>query len=249
MAAIAPHLWFDREAKEAAQFYASVFPRSQVTNVTTLHNTPSGDTDVVSFELAGQPFMAISAGPLFKFNPSISFRANCKSAAEANALRKALLSRGSEDKYGLSWQLTYGGPGNQMITPVLTFAGKAQEAARFYASVFNGSVKETLFVIAGMEFVAMDGAGGQNFNEAISFLILCKDQQEIDHYWSKLSAVPQAEQCGWLKDKFGVSWQVTSMEMQEMLRDGTRQQIDRVTKAFLPMKKVDVAKLRRAFQG
>jgi len=70
---ITPHLWFDKEAKEAAEFYTSVFKNSKITNVTTLHDTPSGDCDVVSFELSGQKFMAISAGPLFKFNPSISF--------------------------------------------------------------------------------------------------------------------------------------------------------------------------------
>lgn len=75
MQKITPHLWFDKEAKEAVEFYVSLFENSKITNVTTLHNTPSGDCDVVSFELSGQSFMAISAGPLFKFNPSISFGA------------------------------------------------------------------------------------------------------------------------------------------------------------------------------
>jgi predicted 3-demethylubiquinone-9 3-methyltransferase (glyoxalase superfamily) len=74
---ITPHLWFDKEAVEAAKFYASIFPNSRVTNVTTIRDTPSGDCDVVSFELSGQPFMAISAGPLFKFNESISFIVKC----------------------------------------------------------------------------------------------------------------------------------------------------------------------------
>ncbi|TMC23341.1 MAG: hypothetical protein E6J34_03100 [Chloroflexi bacterium] len=76
MKKITPHLWFDKEAKEAAEFYTSVFPHAKGTNVTTLHDTPSGDCDLVSFELAGQPFMAISAGPLFKFSPSVSFIVN-----------------------------------------------------------------------------------------------------------------------------------------------------------------------------
>jgi len=79
---IVPHLWYDKEAKEAAEFYASVFPDSRVRNITTLRDTPSGDCDVVSFELAGQPFMAISAGPLFKFNESISFMVYCETQAE-----------------------------------------------------------------------------------------------------------------------------------------------------------------------
>ena len=82
MKKIVPHLWFDKEAREAAEFYASIFPNSKITNVTTLQDTPSGDVDVVSFELSGQPFMAISAGPLFKFNESISFVVDCEKQEE-----------------------------------------------------------------------------------------------------------------------------------------------------------------------
>src|SRR5688572_9978812 len=81
---IVPHLWFDKEAKEAAEFYASVFPDSRVTNITTLHDTPSGDCDIVSFELSGQPFTAISAGPLFTFNESISFIVYCETRDEVD---------------------------------------------------------------------------------------------------------------------------------------------------------------------
>ncbi len=77
MRKITPHLWFDREAVEAAEFYSSTFPNSKLTNVSTIYGTPSGDTDIVSFELLGQPFMAISAGPLFTFNPSVSFLVSC----------------------------------------------------------------------------------------------------------------------------------------------------------------------------
>lgn len=150
---IVPHLWFDKEAKEAAQFYASIFPDSRVTNITTLHDTPSGDCDVVSFELSGQPFMAISAGPLFKFN------------------------------------------------------------------------------------------------ESISFMVYCETQDELDYYWEKLSAVPEAEQCGWLKDKYGLSWQIVPLRMDEMLQGGTEEQVARVTQAFLPMKKLDIAQLERAYAG
>jgi predicted 3-demethylubiquinone-9 3-methyltransferase (glyoxalase superfamily) len=150
---IVPHLWFDKEANEAAEFYASIFPDSKVTNVTTLHDTPTGDSDIVSFELAGQPFMAISAGPLF------------------------------------------------------------------------------------------------TFNESISLMVYCDTQDEIDYYWQRLSAVPEAEQCGWLKDKYGLSWQIVSARMDEMLQGGSEEQIARVTQAFLPMKKLDIAELERAYAG
>jgi predicted 3-demethylubiquinone-9 3-methyltransferase (glyoxalase superfamily) len=103
----------------------------------------------------------------------------------------------------------------------------------------------------GVEFAANDSAWDHKFafNEAISFMVSCEDQAEIDYYWQKLSAVPEAEQCGWLKDKFGLSWQVTSREMDEMMALGTPEQIDRVTQAFLPMKKIDIAQVRAAYRG
>jgi predicted 3-demethylubiquinone-9 3-methyltransferase (glyoxalase superfamily) len=150
---IVPHLWYDKEAKEAAEFYTAIFPESKVTNITTLHDTPSGDCDVVSFELSGQSFMAISAGPLFKFN------------------------------------------------------------------------------------------------EAISFIVYCETQDEIDRYWEKLSADPESEQCGWLKDKYGLSWQIVPSRMDEMMRSGSDDQIARITQAFLPMKKLEIQALEAAYAG
>ena len=150
---IVPHLWYDKEAKEAAEFYCSIFPDSKITNITTLHDTPSGDCDIVSFELSGEPFMAISAGPLFKFN------------------------------------------------------------------------------------------------ESISFIVYCDTQEQIDYYWKKLSADPKAEVCGWLKDKYGLSWQITPAGMDEMMRDGSKEQIARVTQTFLKMKKFDIAELQKAYKG
>src|SRR3990167_2843115 len=95
MQKIIPHLWFDKEAKEAAEFYTSIFSDSKITSVATLHNTPSGDCDVVAFELSGQPFMAISAGPLFKFNPSISFHFKCQTKAEVDAIWEKLSEGGT----------------------------------------------------------------------------------------------------------------------------------------------------------
>jgi len=293
---ITPHLWFDKEAKEAVRFYASLFPDSKITNVTTLHDTPSGDADIVSFELAGQPFMAISAGPIFKFNPSVSFLVVCKSRDEVDRLWTKFSEGGSvlmelgeypfskhygwvADKYGLSWQVILDDGHykyKHKITPTLMFvgdvAGRAEEAMKFYASIFpdgklgdiarypagmepekEGTVMHGAVVLAGQEIFAMDSAQEHkfNFNEAVSLMVNCKNQEEIDYFWRKLTkgGDPAAQQCGWLKDKFGVSWQVTSILMSEMLKNGTREQIDRVTKAFLPMKKFDIAQLKVAFEG
>ena len=92
---ITPHLWFDREAVEAAEFYSSTFPNSRVSDVSTLHDTPSGDADVVSFELFGEPFMAISAGPLFKFTPAVSFLVRCRSREEVDELWDTLAGGGA----------------------------------------------------------------------------------------------------------------------------------------------------------
>jgi predicted 3-demethylubiquinone-9 3-methyltransferase (glyoxalase superfamily) len=295
MQKITPHLWFDKEAREAAEFYTSLFPGSQVSNSTTLHDTPSGDSDIVSFELAGQSFMAISAGPLFKFNPSVSFIVNFDPSRDREArnnldLLWEKLSQGGialmpldkypfserfgwvQDRYGLSWQLILSNPEGEerpLIVPALMFvgevAGRAEEAINYYLSVFKNSRMGTLlrygagqepdkegtvmfadFMLEGQWFAATDSAHEHKFafNEAISFMVSCDSQEEIDYYWERLSAVPEAEQCGWLKDKFGVSWQITPAAMGDMMARGTPEQIDRVTQAFLPMKKLDLAELQ-----
>ena len=294
MEKIVPNLWYDKEAKEAAQFYTSLFPKSKITNVTTLHNTPSGDCDIVSFTLSGREFMAISAGPIFNLNPSISFIVGCETKEEIDKLWSELSKNGkilmpldkypfsdrygwAQDKYGLSWQLILTKPEGEhrpKIVPFLLFVGdvcgKAEEATKFYFSVFKksksgqivkygknqppdkeGTVMFSDFMINDTWFAAMDSAAGHQFkfNEAISLMVYCKDQEEIDYYWEKLSAVPESEQCGWLKDKYGVSWQVVPNDMNEMMKNGTPEQINRLTQALLPMKKFDIAKLKTAYEG
>jgi len=182
-----------------------------------------------------------------------------------------------QDKYGVSWQLFLSNPAGEpkpSIIPSLMFVGskcgKAEEAINFYLSVFKNSKPGTTFrygnnqapdkegTIMFADFnientwiAAMDSAHALkfDFNEAISFLVKCADQQELDYYFQKLSAVPQSEQCGWLKDKFGVSWQISFADMQNMMSNGTREQVDRVTQAFMPMKKLDIAKLKAAYEG
>jgi predicted 3-demethylubiquinone-9 3-methyltransferase (glyoxalase superfamily) len=300
MSKITPHLWFDSQAKEAAEFYSETFPDSRVTNVTTLHNTPTGDCDVVSFTVWGQPLMAISAGPLFTINPSISFLVNFDPASDPDAARvldrvwakltdggKELMPLGEypfskryawvADRYGVSWQLILSDPEGDdrpTIVPSLMFTGeacgKAAEARDFYIAAFGdaergqsvpypegsqpdeaGTTMFSDFRLADNWLAAMDSAydHGFGFNEAVSLIIDCADQAEIDHFWERLSAVPDAEQCGWLKDRFGVSWQVVPTAMNEMMSQGTSDQIDRVTQAFLPMKKLDLAALRAAYEG
>jgi predicted 3-demethylubiquinone-9 3-methyltransferase (glyoxalase superfamily) len=300
MSTITPHLWFDTQAREAAEFYAEVFPDSAVTHVTTLHDTPSGDCDIVSFRLWGHDFMAISAGPMFTINPSISFIVNFDPSRDPDAedmLNRmwarlaeggtALMDVGTypfstrygwvQDRFGVSWQLMLTNPDGDPrppIIPALMFvgdvAGKAEEAIDLYLSVFGDAERGQIARYpAGAEpneegtvmfsdarlgdtwIAAMDSAFPHafGFNEAVSLLVRCADQAEIDRYWEALSAVPEAEQCGWLKDRYGVSWQITSTEMDHMLTNGTPEQVARVTQAFLPMKKFDLAALREAYEA
>lgn len=107
------------------------------------------------------------------------------------------------------------------------------------------------FMLENTWFTAMDSAHVHNFqfNEAVSLLINCETQEEIDYYWERLSAVPNAEQCGWLKDKYGVSWQISSVLLDKMMTEGTPEQRGRVTKAFMKMKKFDLAELEKAYLG
>jgi predicted 3-demethylubiquinone-9 3-methyltransferase (glyoxalase superfamily) len=115
----------------------------------------------------------------------------------------------------------------------------------------EGSVRYAAFTLNGMHFAAMDSARAHDFtfNEAISLLVPCDTQEQIDRYWESLSAVPEAEQCGWLKDRFGLSWQIAPTAMQRMLQDADDQQMARVTKAFLGMGKFDLAALEDAYAG
>ncbi len=292
MKKITPHLWFDKEAKEATTFYTSLFSNSKVKSVTTITGTPSGDCNIVTFKLSGQDFMAISAGPYFKLNPSISLFVVFDNETEIEAVWNKLIEGGKalmpydsypwahkygwlQDKYGLSWQLSWSEHHKleQKITPLLMFtgnvAGKTKEAIETYSGIFpnskvdilvpytkddgdkEGFIKHARLTLAGQNFMAMDSSRQHNFgfNEAISFMVHCDSQEEIDYYWGKLSAVPEAEQCGWLKDKYGVSWQIVPTVMTEMMTSGNKEKIARVTRAFLKMKKFNIVELQKAYEG
>lgn len=293
MQKIEPHLWFDKEAREAAEFYTGLFDNSGIDGSAVIGDTPSGDTEVVSFRLAGTKFEAISAGPHFKFNPSVNLLVRFESKEKLKDVWEALSEGGKErmalgeypfselyswveDRFGLNWQLLYDQESkvSQRIVPVLMFSnevcGKAEEAIEFYSDVFSDSAVELVskysegeapderavvnfsaFQLNGFEMSAMDNAMGADFtfNEAFSFEVLCKDQAEIDYYWDRLSAVPEAEVCGWLKDKYGVSWQIVPDNMSYIMLNGSSEEKERYTKAFLQMKKFNLEELEKARLG
>jgi predicted 3-demethylubiquinone-9 3-methyltransferase (glyoxalase superfamily) len=164
-------------------------------------------------------------------------------------------------------------PSTQRITPCLWFDDQAEQAAEFYTAIFKnsrivsvtrygkagqevhgkapGTVMVAAFELDGQAFTALNGGPAFKFNEAISLQIMCQTQQEVDYYWEKLSAGgdPKVQQCGWLKDKFGLSWQVVPTALIEMLQDPDPQKSQRTMQAMLQMKKIEIDKLRRAYAG
>jgi predicted 3-demethylubiquinone-9 3-methyltransferase (glyoxalase superfamily) len=182
-----------------------------------------------------------------------------------------------QDKYGISWQLIFSNPGGEvrpLIVPSLMFVGKvygkAEEAINFYISVFKdskvgnifryeennttdkeGSVMFADFMLQNEWFAVMDSGYEHNFsfNEAISFVVNCVTQEEIDYYWKKLSAIPESEQCGWLKDKYGVSWQIVPVVLSRYLTDKDAAKSQRVMQAMLQMKKINIEGLEKAYAG
>lgn len=298
MQRIIPHLWFEKNPKEAVVFYVSLFGKqSKINNTVTIPNTPSGDCTLVDFELRGYKMQAIGAGPFYKFNPSVSFMLNFNPASdhyaieELDAIWNALAQGGSilmplgeypfskrygfvQDKFGVFWQLYLTNIDSEQrpfIIPSLIFAGnmsgKAEEASDFYISIFKNSKRTFItrysepnqagnlmyseFLLDGQLFVAMDGPLNRDstFEQAISFIVLCYSQDEIDYFWEKLSDFPENGVCGWLKDKYGFPWQIVPSLLVEMLCNGTPEQIASVTRAFLQMKKFEISILKEAFQN
>jgi predicted 3-demethylubiquinone-9 3-methyltransferase (glyoxalase superfamily) len=274
-----PCIWYNSNAKAAADFYCTLFPNSRITAENPM---------VVNFELSGQKFMGLNGGAMFKPNASISFFAVSEEDSEIEMLWNKLSEGGKimmaldkypwaerygfvEDKFGLVWQImkTKYENVNQKITPCLLFVGdsygKAESAIHFYSTVFStttppnikfyeenegeqvGKVKHAQFTLDGKLFMAMDGFGKHEFafNEGISFVVECKDQAEIDYYWNKLTADGgQESMCGWLKDKYGVSWQIVPAALGELMSSPEKGQ--RVMAAIMQMKKLDIEELVHA---
>lgn len=275
---IIPCLWFDGKAKEAAEFYCSVFDNASITVDTPL---------VVNFSLNGQLFMGLNGGPKFTPNPSVSFFVVCETLHEIENAWSKLLEGGNilmpldrydwseqygwiQDRYGINWQLSFGKLADvgQKFTPTLMFAnhqaGKAEQAINFYTQVFDNSsvvgilrysekegnqeglIKHAQFKLGNQVFMAMDSSLPQafSFNEAISFVVNCQTQDEIDYYWHKLAEGGVEDRCGWLKDQFGISWQIVPAILGQLMSD--REKAPRVMQAFMQMKKFDLEQLVNA---
>jgi predicted 3-demethylubiquinone-9 3-methyltransferase (glyoxalase superfamily) len=252
------------------------------------------------FELDGFRFQALDGGPIFKINPAISFMVNFdpsqnpNASGDLDALWSKLAEGGTvrmekqeypfskqygwvEDRFGVNWQLILTDPSGEprpMIIPSLSFTqksyAKAEEAARFYVSIFKnskmgmiakypaempggteGTVMFEDFTLEEQWFAAMDAFGEHEFffNEAVSFSVETADQAETDYLFEKLSAVSESEQCGWLKDKYGVSWQIVPKRMGELLGSSDEEKSKKALSAMLQMKKIDIAALETAYNS
>jgi predicted 3-demethylubiquinone-9 3-methyltransferase (glyoxalase superfamily) len=294
-----PHIWFAKNAQEAAEFYAAVFSQafpkaapSRLVSSTSIAAPKDQQVHLISLQLAGQRFEFLQANSIARINPSVSFMVHLNDVDQLDRLWQQLSDQGQvmmpldaypwserfgflQDRFGVSWQLLFDTREiEQKITPSLLFVGsvcgRAEEAIDRYCAIFpnsalisvrrhsadaspdrEGTILQANFTINGLAFNAMDSAHshGFQFNESISFLILCDTQQQIDHCWQQLSANPDGGQCGWTQDEFGLWWQVVPRRLGQMLAQGTTTQVQRVTQAFLPMKKFDLAALEIAFQG
>jgi len=276
---IYPCLWFDGKAKEAAEFYCSIFSNSKITTDTPM---------VVKWEIEGTTIMGLNGGPMFTINPSISLFVTCDSAEETERTWNRLMEGGTAmmaldkypwsekygwvaDKYGMTWQIMQGKlpEGMSKVIPSFLFAGeqygKAVEAITTWTSIFPNSKAHELmlykegdaqpagnlmfghFTLNNSLFSAMDGIGDHKFkfNEGVSLVVECDTQQEIDNYWDKLTGNGGKESmCGWLSDKFGVSWQIVPRIIGALMSDPEKG--PRAMQALMKMKKLDIAALQNA---
>lgn len=275
----------------------SYYPKSKAEGLADFQENMAGKELTVDFEIYGYKFTIINAGPEFKPNPSISFFINCESKEEVDVLWARLSGASKElmpldaypfserycwiqDRFGVSWQLIYGDPNGEWrpkIMPSLMFtdgnSGKAEEAMKFYTSVFNnakignnvnrypaggapnpeleGKIMYADFTLENQWFAAMDSGHAHDFtfNEAISLLVNCEDQPEIDRLWEKLSDKPESEVCGWLKDKYGVSWQIAPKNNDELMFNPDGSTKGTAFAAMMRMKKLNIAELEKAGEG
>jgi predicted 3-demethylubiquinone-9 3-methyltransferase (glyoxalase superfamily) len=253
-------------------------------------STKPGMVQQGEFSLDGCQFCAFDAGPMFKFNPSISFFAVFETAEEVDSVWNKLIEGGEAlmpldsydwserygwvtDRFGLSWQLYKGKPQDvgQRITPLIMYSGtqrgNAEEAMNRYMSIFKnsssdgvakygsnesgpeGMVKHAQCRLNGQTFMVMDNGTGTDipFTEAISFYVDCKDQDEVDYFWDTFTEDGNESVCGWLKDKFGVSWQIVPEFFTKKMKGNEPEKEQKLMAAIYQMKKLDVAKLKEAY--
>jgi predicted 3-demethylubiquinone-9 3-methyltransferase (glyoxalase superfamily) len=272
-------LWYNGQAKEAADLYCSVFADARITAHSPI---------VTAIDVSGHSITLLDGGPMYRPTPSISFYYVCVTEAEIDRIWKAFTREGKvlmelgkypwsekygwvTDKFGVSWQFALGKIADvgQKITPCLMFTGqnygRVDEAIAHYSSVFKdakldgvmrygkgespdqeGKVKHAQIAFLGQKFMLMESALQHDFTftEGVSLTIHCEDQQEIDYYWNKFTAEGKESMCGWLKDKFGVSWQIIPVVLNKIMSDPVK--AGKAAQAFLSMRKLNIEQIVQA---
>lgn len=287
MQTIIPHLWYDTEAKEAVAFYVELFG-GKIDWTYTITDTPSGDSDLIQFQLGDMTLAAISAGPYFKLNESMSLMVNVASKDEVTRLYQALSEGGRilmplgeypfspyyvwlEDRFGLSWQLSYAPDLDKphqfdicllfsqeqvgLAQPMLDYyknklpqasVGKLSYYGEGEAAVEAAKLNYAELLVAGQKMIVMDhGYGGEaSFNEAFSLMVYVDSPDELNFYYDLLSAVPEAEMCGWVKDQFGISWQIVPRILMEAYDTANPETVKAVNDAVLQMRRLDFDQIK-----
>ncbi|HEY3404016.1 MAG TPA: VOC family protein [Ohtaekwangia sp.] len=276
---ITPCLWFNNQAKEAADLYCSVFANAKITAQSPI---------VTGISISGQSITLLDGGPKYWPTPSISFYYVCDTIAEFDRIWNAFETDGVvmmpagkypwgekygwiTDRFGVSWQLGVGKLSDvgQKVTPCLLFTGKqygrVDEAIKHYSAIFKntkvdgvlryganelpdeeGKVKHAQMAFLGYKFMLMESAAQHNFTftEGVSLTIHCETQDEIDYYWEKLTESGAESMCGWLKDKFGVSWQIIPVILDKIMSDPTK--AGKAAQAFMSMRKLNIEQIVQA---
>ncbi|HEM6452798.1 VOC family protein [Streptococcus suis] len=283
MQTIIPHLWYDTAAKEAVAFYVELFG-GKIDWTYTITDTPSGDSDLIQFQLGDMTLAAISAGPYFKLNESMSLMVNVASKDEVTRLYQALSEGGRilmplaeypfspyyvwlEDRFGLSYTPDLDKP--YQFDICLLFSqeqvGLAQPMLDYYkdklpqasigqlsyygegeAAVEAAKLNYAELLVGGQKLIVMDhGYGGEaSFNEAFSLMVYVDSQEEADSWYEIVSAVPEAEVCGWAKDQFGISWQIVPRTLMEAYDTASPEKAKAVNAAVMTMKRLDIAAIQ-----
>jgi len=265
---ITPCLWFDFNAEEAVAHYLAIFPDGRIESISRYGDGPhAGAVMTILFSLRGKRFLALNGGPHFHFSPAISLMVKAGAKAEVDALAERLAeggktSRGGRltDRFGVSWQVLPGEPDG--VTPCLWFDFNAEEAVAHYLAIFGdariehisrygagehaGAAMTVTFSLRGERFIALNGGPHYKFTPAISLMVDCETQNEIDAYWERLSEGGSKGRCGWLTDVFGLSWQIVPSALDEIMRFGDVDRQRRVMKAVMTMDKLDIAEIQRA---
>jgi len=276
---ITPCLWYNGQSAAAAKLYCSVFANAKISAQSPI---------VTEIDVAGQKFILLDGGPMYKPNPSISFYYICENEEEIDRIWNAFTKDGTimmpldkypwaekygwiTDSFGVSWQFGLGKISDvgQKITPCLMFTGKqygrAEEAIAHYSAIFTdpvvdgilrysanelpdteGNVKHAQMSINGSKVMLMESAAAHDFSfgEGVSLTIYCETQEEIDYYWEKLTESGAESMCGWLKDKFGVSWQIIPSLLGKIMSDPEK--AGKAAKAFMQMRKLNIEEIVKA---